>query len=74
MNITERFTAKELDEYLRFLDGLRETGVTNMFGAATYLQQTYPELSGEDARKMLAYWMETFSQRHNSSERQERNR
>ena len=52
------------DEHLNFLDNLRESGVTNMFGASSYVKQAYPELSKSEARKVLAYWMKTFSERH----------
>lgn len=52
------------DEYLAYLDDLRESGVTNMFGASQYLSETFPELNGERARAILAYWMETFGARH----------
>lgn len=53
----------ELEEHLVFLDELRESGITNMFGAGPYLQETR-DLDAHTARKVLVYWMETFSQRH----------
>lgn len=51
------------DEHLKFLDDLRERGVTNMFGATPYLQQHFRELrkDKEKAGKVLVYWMKTFS-------------
>lgn len=52
------------EEHLRYLDVLRESGATNMFGAAPYLREMYPELSKTEARAILVYWMETFSERH----------
>ncbi len=52
------------DEHLEYLDELRESGVTNMFGARPYLLRDFPELSQEQARKILLFWMETFSERH----------
>lgn len=48
------------DQHLRFLDGLRESGITNMFGAAPYLVELY-SVSKKDAREILSYWMQTFS-------------
>lgn len=51
-------------EYLEYLDNLRESGVTNMFGAGPYLQREFPELSLEKARSVVTHWMETFSERH----------
>lgn len=47
-------------EHLDYLDGLRESGVTNMFGATTYIVRHFPLCKVENARKILSYWMETF--------------
>ena len=58
------FTDERLDRYLVFLDQLRESGETNMFGARPYLEQEYQELHSAQAAKVLAYWMRTFSKRH----------
>ena len=52
------------EKHLIFLDRLRESGVTNMLGGGMYLQQTYPKLSKNDAKAILVYWMDTFSDRH----------
>lgn len=52
-----------VNEYFEYLDNLRESGVTNMFGAAPYLQQAFG-LSRYEARDVLLKWMETFSERH----------
>ena len=51
------------EEHLVYLDELRESGETNMFGAAPYVANEF-SLPSKDARTILAYWMETFSQRH----------
>lgn len=51
------------DEHLEFLDELRESGVTNMYGASPYLQRAFP-LDKDEAIKVLSYWMKTFSDRH----------
>ena len=55
------------NEHLEYLDILRETGVTNMFGARPWLQNAYPDLSKIDARDILLYWMDSFSDRHISN-------
>ena len=52
------------DEHLSYLDELREAGTVNMFGAAPTLMTYYDYLTKEEARKILAYWMDTFSERH----------
>ena len=49
--------------WLEYLDDLRESGITNMFGAAPFLVDEYG-MQSKDARKVLVYWMETFEERH----------
>jgi hypothetical protein len=51
----------QLTEYFQFLDDLRETGSTNMFGAAPYLQRTYRGMTREEAHTVLVAWQDTFS-------------
>lgn len=49
------------DEHLAFLDALRESGVTNMYGAGTYLEREFKALKKDGkANKVLGYWMHTF--------------
>jgi hypothetical protein len=52
------------NEHLRYLDVLRESGATNMFGATSWLMNAYPKLTKDQANKILSYWMKTFSERH----------
>lgn len=52
------------EDYMLFLDGLRESGVTNMYHAAPYLMTEYPGLSRTEAREVILTWMETFNERH----------
>jgi hypothetical protein len=52
------------DEMLVYLDELRESGETNMFGAASYVESEFPLLSRKEAKAVLMYWMQTFSERH----------
>lgn len=56
--------AKLKDEHLEYLDSLRESGVTNMFGARPWLMKAYPRLGPDAAGEVLSYWMKTFSERH----------
>ena len=46
-------------DHLLYLDLLRESGVTNMFGAGEYLERDF-DMSEKDAREILVYWMKTF--------------
>ena len=51
--------ATTLTEAFRYLDNLRESGVTNMFGAAPYLESEF-YMTSRDARDVLSKWMKTF--------------
>jgi hypothetical protein len=51
------------EEHLQYLDELRESGETNMYGARPYLIQEFG-LSKDDAATVLSYWMKTFGERH----------
>ena len=51
------------DEILEYLDSLRDSGVTNMYGAGRYVEYEF-DLTHDGAQEALVYWMETFSQRH----------
>ncbi len=50
-------------DHLMFLDDLRESGVTNMWGGTAFLMKAF-NLNETDARSILIEWMETFSERH----------
>lgn len=52
------------DEHLKYLDILRGFGATNMFGAASYILSEFPELTKQQARDVLLYWMDSFKERH----------
>ena len=52
-----------MNEYLEYLDALRESGVTNMFGAGSYLAAEFG-LSRKEAKDVLVHWMNTFAERH----------
>jgi len=48
------------NEHKEFLDKLRESGVTNMFGARPYLQEEF-DLEDKEAKSILSEWMSTFN-------------
>jgi len=50
------------DEHLEYLDALRESGITNMFGAASYINRDFG-MNMEKSTETLCYWMDTFSDR-----------
>lgn len=49
-------------EWFSYLDELRDSGVTNMFGAAPYLDRAFG-MGIVDARQILTDWMAIFSAR-----------
>lgn len=57
------------EEHLTYLDYLRESGATNMYAAAQWLVDEFwdEQLGLRDAQSILAYWMETFGERHGTS-------
>ncbi len=53
----------EFEEEFKYLDDLRESGVTNMFGAIPYLVGSFG-IENKAANDILGKWMETFEERH----------
>ena len=49
-----------------YLDALRDSGVTNMFGAGPYLQEAFG-LSRYEAKDVVLAWMQTFRDRQKSN-------
>ena len=63
----EGLTDEELVKVQDYLDELRESGETNMFGAGPYLKAKYG-FAPRYNRKVLQYWMENFHNRHPKGE------
>lgn len=55
------------EEVMEYLDELRSSGVTNMFGAAPYIEAAFGCTRGE-ARRLLSSWMATFTERHKNGD------
>lgn len=53
----------EKEEVFVFLDELQESGITNMFGGAAYIQEAYPYTS-QQCLELLKEWMNTYEERH----------
>ncbi len=49
----------KMNQYFDYLEILRKSGVTNMFGAAPYLEQEFG-LDRREARTILKQWMVQF--------------
>lgn len=52
--------AKTKNKYWIYLEELRKSGVTNMFGAAPYLEKAF-DLSHREATQILADWMKNYN-------------
>lgn len=55
------------EEYFKYLNELEDWGVKDMSGACPYLVDHFPELTLEDARKVLREWSATKYQLLNES-------
>lgn len=62
------FTDDELLEGFAYLDELRDSGQTNMFGAARYIATDLGHPLN-DARALLSLWMDTFDPEKSPEER-----
>ena len=49
-----------MEQYFEYLVELRDSGVTNMWGAAVYLEAEFG-LNRYEARDILLAWMDSFS-------------
>ena len=55
-----RKTTEQEKEVLEFLNMLRITGVTNMFGATPYIKDEF-DLDSKESKRLLMLWMENFN-------------
>ena len=53
---------KYREEYFTYLEDLKKSGVTNMFGAAPYLQETF-DLTEKASKKVLSEWMRSYEKK-----------
>ena len=52
------------EKYFTYLDALRASGITNMWGATPYLQNEFEELERNHrlASKIMISWMKSFKE------------
>ena len=50
---------KDMEDYAEFLINLRDSGVTNMYGAAPFLEDEF-DIDHNTASKVLSQWMQSF--------------
>ena len=53
---------EEREEYYQVLEGIRQSGITNMFGAAPYLKEFCPELSHKLSQAILVNWIRNYDE------------
>ena len=49
------------EEEFEYLEALRQSGITNMYGAAPYLAEMF-DISKQDAREILSLWMANYTE------------
>ncbi len=64
---TTRKTTEQEKEVMEYLNVLRNSGVTNMFGATPYIESEFGVTKNE-ARQMLTLWMGNFNEDGNYEE------
>ena len=59
---TEKYPIKEeWKQYYFTLEGIRRTGVVNMWGAHPYLQSCFPnDLTDREAQEVLCNWIHNY--------------
>ena len=61
MEIVTRKTTPLEREVCEYLNELRISGITNMFGAAPFIEAEY-RISSKEARQLLKLWMANFNE------------
>lgn len=56
-----RETTEQEQEVFVYLNDLRDSGFTNMFGASSYIENDF-DIDIKDARKLLSTWMNNFNE------------
>lgn len=60
-NGNTRKTTPIENQVMCYLNELRESGATNMFGSTTYIIEEFPDLDKREAGRILSLWMENFN-------------
>jgi hypothetical protein len=54
---------KATEDHLYYLDDLRDSGITNMWGAVGYLRSEFLDLTEEYATRVFLEWKDTYVER-----------
>lgn len=52
---------EEWEEYYNVLEGIRRTGICNMWGSSWLLKEFCPELSEEQSKEILCSWITNYN-------------
>ena len=53
---------EDWEEYYQMLENIRQSGITNMFGAAPVLREFCPELSRSQSKEILCNWIHNYTE------------
>jgi hypothetical protein len=57
----EKYPIKEeWEEYYKFLEALRRSGVVNMFGSGPYMEDRFPDLSKDEISAIFCSWASNY--------------
>lgn len=60
-DVNEKYPIREeWEEYYKVLEGIRRTGMCNMWGASIYLKEFCPELSEKLSQAILVNWINNY--------------
>jgi len=59
MQVTTKKYNEDWIEYYQYLETLRQSGITNMYGAATYLEEAY-DLDRREGSPILLSWIQNY--------------
>ena len=59
---TTRKTTPQEKEVMEYLNLLRDSGITNMFGASIYIQTEFA-IEKNEATRILSLWMNNFNEK-----------
>ena len=58
----EKYPIREdWEEYYKFLEALRRTGVVNMFGSGPYMEECFPNLTKDEINEIFCNWASNYS-------------
>jgi hypothetical protein len=63
--MSTRATTTTEREVMEYLNVIRDSGVTNMFGATPYIMDEFEHLSRTEATRILKLWMGNFNEAGN---------